>query len=99
MRTRLQLHDLLCKILGSNNCYFSPPSMLKYPCILYKLSNDSNQFADNKRYKGYKIYTLTIIDEDPDSRIPGRFEKLQYCSFERFYTADNLNHWVYNLYW
>ena len=40
-----------------------------------------------------------VIDKNPDSTIPGLVEKLANCSFERFYTKDNLNYDVYNLYY
>lgn len=43
-------------------------------------------------------YTVTIIDRNPDSAIPNKVAELPLCSFNRFYTADNLNHFVYNLY-
>jgi hypothetical protein len=39
-----------------------------------------------------------IIDQDPDSAIPPKVAALPMCLFNRFYTADNLNHDVYNLY-
>lgn len=40
-----------------------------------------------------------VIDKNPDSIIADKVESLKMCSFDRHYTADNLNHFVYNLYY
>lgn len=100
-RTRLELHEELCEVLGSRNCYFSPPSNMKYPCIKYEEGIPSKDYADNIVYRYKKCWILTIIDTDPDSGIRERLEKhfKMYLSFDRPYTADNLNHWVYTLYY
>jgi hypothetical protein len=45
-----------------------------------------------------KKYQLTVIDRDPDSILPDKMEELDYCQFNRFFTADNLNHWVFTLF-
>ncbi len=45
-----------------------------------------------------QCYELTIIDDDPDSLIPSLIEDLPLSKFTRFYPADDLNHWVYTLY-
>lgn len=71
---------------------------MKYPCIVYHHSDDSDRFADNTLYKEMKRYTVTIIDSDPDSEIPSRLKRLKYCSLDRNYTMDGLNHFVYTLY-
>lgn len=99
-RTRSELHEILCEVLGSRNVYFSPPSLLKYPCIKYEMAKPSVDHADNLRYRAMNCWTLTIIDTDPDSVIPGRLtERIQkYLSSDRVYTADNLYHFVYTLY-
>lgn len=44
-------------------------------------------------------YELTVIDKNPDSDILDRVASLPMCAFERHYTADNLNHDVYNIYY
>lgn len=99
MRTRLDLHWILCDILGSNNVYFRPPSSgMKYPCIIYDLDGDSSFFADNQKYINPKRWSLTLVDEDPDSPIFDRLNCIKYCSFNRKYQADGLNHFVFTLY-
>lgn len=98
---RMALHDILCEILGSRNCYFSPPAsiILIYPCIIYNYTNDNDDYADNIHYRSSKRYTVTVIDQDPDSKIPGRLKELPYCSSDRNYAVDGLSHFVYTLHY
>lgn len=98
---RTDLDNILRNILDSNNVYFSPPNGIdmKYPCIIYQLIGQNIKYADDIKYRKLNRYSVTIVDEDPDSQIREKLEKLQYCSFSRFYIADYLNHWVYELYY
>lgn len=100
-RTRLSLHEILCELLGSRNCYFSPPASihLDYPCIIYREISTDVDHADNLKYRTMNRYSVTVIDEDPDSDIPERILQLPYCSSDRDYQADGLNHWVFTLFW
>lgn len=100
MAPRLELQAVLLDLLGSSNVYFQPPPnvQMKYPCIVYKRDYRVTNFAGNKPYKHKKRYQITIIDQNPDSDIPERIAELPMCSFDRFFTADNLNHDVYNLF-
>lgn len=96
MDRRLQLHSLLKTI--TENVYFQPPTTQVYPCIVYQMDNAWTQFADNSPYRYTKRYQVTIIDRDPDSTIPNKIAALPQSSFNRFFVADNLNHFVYTLY-
>lgn len=100
MSSRLDLQAVFEKILGSRNVYFQPPSTIRmsYPAIVYERSRIDVDHADNQAYFQYSKYTVTVIDPDPDSEIPGRIAKLPMCSFDRHFTSDNLNHDVFNLY-
>lgn len=100
-RTRLELHEELCEVLGSRKCYFSPPSTLEFPCILYKRERPLVNHADNIKYRSMNRWTITIIDENPDSDIPRRLEEhfQHYCTKDREYPSDGLNHFVYDLYY
>lgn len=100
LRTRLELHDILKSIPGVKKVYYSPPAsiFMEYPCIRYELSGIPIQHADNIPYFGCKRYTITVIDEDPDTVIPEYVLQLPYCSFDRPYVADGLNHFVFTLY-
>ncbi len=99
-RLRTELQSELEELLGSKNVYFQPPATirLRYPCIIYKLDARSERYADNRLYRYSNRYQLTVVDRDPDSLIPDKVAGKQYCSFERFYTSDGLNHWIFNLY-
>lgn len=99
-RTRLELHQLLCDILGTPYCYFQPDTNIKlrYPCIVYERSTGDTRFAGNAAYTFTKRYTVTVIDPDPDSLIPDKIAALPMCKFDRSYTADNLCHDVFNIY-
>lgn len=98
---RLDLHYILCDILGSGHVYFQPPESvkLKYPCVIYKLDDMDMNYADDLVYTHKRQYTITFIDKDPDSLVHEKILKMPYCAFERYYAADNLNHWVYTLYY
>lgn len=80
--------------------YFQPPetTRLIYPCILYNWDFSDVMFADNVQYVSTRRYSVTVIDKNPDSFIPIELGKMQMCMFDRFYTEDNLNHWVFDLY-
>lgn len=100
MDRRIDLHNILIGILGSKNVYFQPPPSvhLKYPCIIYERTRNSTRFADNIPYSVIRQYTITVIDSNPDSEIPDRIAGLSMCTMDRTYTADNLNHYVFNIY-
>lgn len=101
-RPRKELSKMLKEILPDlKYFYFSPPSGLQmmYPCLVYKLEGDAVQKADNMKYLKQKRYTITIIDENPDSLFPEQLERLDYCTFDRAFASDNLNHFVYTLYY
>lgn len=99
MGTRLELQTLLETLLGSDKVYFQPPPdfMLSYPCIVYNRSNIRSAHGDNRPYKLEKEYTITVIDPNPDSLIPDKVSQLPRCAFDRHFTADQLNHDVFNI--
>jgi hypothetical protein len=98
MGQRLRLHQLLETF--TENVYFQPPTniQLKYPCIIYKRDFAETKFADDIPYNHRLRYAVTVIDRDPDSEIPSKVAAMPMSLFNRFYTADNLNHDVYNVY-
>jgi hypothetical protein len=98
MGQRLELHQILEGL--APNVYFQPPTniQLKYPCIVYKRDFATTFFADNDPYKQTLRYMVTVIDRDPDSAIPAKVADLRMSSFNRFFTADELNHDVYVVY-
>ena len=100
MAPRLELQTLLISLLGSGNVYFQPPPTLhlNYPCIVYNREDEEVQHANDKPYNRRKRYLVTVIDQNPDSAIPDKIAELPLCIFNRFFTADNLNHEVYKLF-
>jgi len=101
MASRLELHEELCKLLGSRNVYFQPPSSvkMKYPAIVYSLDNLENRHANDSVYTTNVRYSLTYIDTNPESEKVLEISKLPYCRFNRFYISDNLNHYTYTIYY
>lgn len=100
-RPRTELHEILCNVLHSRNCYFEPPSTIRmsYPCIRYELARIDTTRADNIPYLNGKAYSLTYIDEDPDSTMVDRLLSLPYCTFDRAYDADGLHHTVMTIFY
>lgn len=98
MGRRLDLQTLLEGL--TSNVYFQPPATvtMSYPCIVYKRDYAISKFAGNKPYHHTKRYMVTVIDQDPDSVILDKVADLPQCLFLRHYTADNLNHDIYKLY-
>lgn len=101
MFSRIELQDELEKLLGSKNVYYQPPESVKmdYPAIVYHRSDIGNDFADDLVYKQSHFYELIVIDKNPDSEIVEAVSKLPNCRYDRHYTADNLNHDVFTIYY
>lgn len=99
-RPRSELHEILVAIPDVVKVYFQPPNntRLVYPCIIYNRDNEGVSYADNLPLVHSKRYTITVIDPEVDSLIPDRVRELPMCAFDRFYTADDLNHDVFTLY-
>lgn len=97
-RPRSELHTIL-KTMASH-VYFQPPTniTMQYPCIVYNRDTAKTTFADNFPHRIDSKYTVTVIDRNPDSAIPSLVAELPMCIHNRFFTADNLNHDVYNLF-
>lgn len=100
MASRLKLQALLEETLGSRNVYFQPPESIKmnYPAIVYSLDNIENVYADDGVYLSPRVYQITLIDRNPDSDSIGKLASLKSCRFVRHYKSDNLNHYVYRIY-
>ena len=99
MPRRLKLQTLLEELLGSRNVYFQPPESvkMKYPAIVYGLEDIENAFANDRVYLSKRKYLITVIDEDPDSKIVEKVSQLPTCKFNRHFESDNLNHDVFTL--
>lgn len=100
MGSREDLSEILHTVLGSDNVYFQPPPTIemKYPCIVYKLDDVRTRHANNGLYKKDNAYTVIYMDKRPDSEIPDRILEIPKSRFDRFYTADKINHFVFNIF-
>ena len=100
MTNRLNLQTTLENILGSRNVYYQPPESVKmqYPAIVYFRNGIENNHANDSVYNQNVSYEIIVIYKDPDSEIPLAISQLPLCKFNRRYTADNLYHDVFTLY-
>lgn len=98
---RIEFDEILREILGSGNVYFQPPESvkMKYPCIVYERTDADTKFANNNPYTFTWAYEVMVIDKNPDSEIPGKIAKLPLSRFARHFTANNLNHDVFIIYY
>ena len=102
MARRLQLHEELCRILGTRNVYFQPPESvkLKYDCIVYSINNREDLRADDIHYRNFVRYELMVIYRDPDSDLPERLmTELTRITHQRHFTKDNLHHDIFTLFY
>lgn len=103
MGQRTDLHAVLCNILGSNHVYFQPPENIKlvYPCIVYSREPNSDIHADDSVYVSTNRYSLTVIDQNPDTAIPDNLKCAlkKYVKMDRVYVSANLNHYHFTIYY
>ena len=100
-KTRLEFQTFLETLKADRNVYFQPPSTVRmnYPAIRYNLLNIKNIPADNIPYFQGIAYSLTYITDDPDDVMIKTLSKLPLCTFDRWYAAENLNHYVYTIFY
>ena len=102
MASRLELHEELCEVLGSRNVYFMTPESVKmqYDAIRYALGGKDLKRANNKIYKSTNQYDGVVITRNPDTDLPDKLlARFEMINFGRPYTADNLNHYPFTLYY
>ena len=101
MATRLELQSKLEELLGFKHVYYQPPETIKmeYPAIKYSKSNVNIRSANDKTYSKINRYEVIMIDKKPDNPVIDKLLELPYCSYDRHYKADNLNHDVLILYY
>ena len=79
---RLTLQVEFEAFLSSNKVYFQPPSSIKlsYPCIIYELDGFGIDHANSLIYRNKTRYTVTVIDQNPESRLPLlMLDAFEYC--------------------
>lgn len=101
MSRRIELQNLLEDILGEKHVYYQPPENLKleYPAIVYSKSRIDKRNANDSGYNLNTRYELIVIDKRPDNPVIEKLLSLPYCSYDRPYVSDNLNHDVLTIYY
>lgn len=102
MASRLNLHEELCEILGTRNVYFQPPESVRmqYDAIRYSLAGKDLMRANNRVYRNTNQYDGVVITSNPDSIVPDAIlNHFEMVSFGNPYTADNLYHYPFTLYY
>ena len=101
MGLRVNLQAILETLLGTDKVFFQAPNntAMQYPCIVYEIDRMSVDFADNNPYRLLDRYQVTVISRDPDTVIRSKVAALPMTLFNRFYVVNNLNHYVFNLYY
>lgn len=103
MRSRLDFHKELVKVLGSNQVYFQPPEnvRIKYPCIIYERDNVDVNPADDIKYLKNVRYEVMYISKDPDTndKIAEILDSFRFAVYVRHFVSDNINHEVFTIYY
>lgn len=101
MADRIELHSLLQELLGSDQVYYQAPESTKmsYPAIRYSKSDIRTTHANNHKYSMRDCYQLIVIAKLPDEPVIKKLLELPYCSYDRHYVADNLNHDTLTIYY
>lgn len=83
------------------NVYFQPPDNLsmKYPAIVYSYDDVDEKYANNNKYGSIPGYQVIVIDQNPDSQIASKIHKMPESSYVREFKKDNLNHYIYRVYY
>ncbi len=100
MGTRLELHEVLCNLLGNRHVYYQPPESVKleYPAIVYHRETIDSDFADNSRYTKTNNYAITLITRTPDSPVIDAILDLPLTSHTRHFATEGLYHDIFTIY-
>ena len=101
MDKRMSLQVELERLAG-RNVYFQPPAtvQLVYPCVIYNLGAGDTKHADDSVYTYTNRFELIFIYRKPNIEIIEQvLRTFPMCSVSRVYIADNLYHYVFNLYY
>lgn len=101
MSSNSGLQIILEELLKSKNVYFQPPPTIRlnYPAIIYELDGIDSAHANDKVYNIEKRYSITLIDANPNSKFINKLAYLPKCRFSRHFKSDNLNHYIFILYY
>lgn len=99
-RTLADLQAILVNLDGVEAAYIqAPTSGMLDPCIMIERDSASDvSFADNIKYLFKKGYSVIVIDRNPHSLIPDLVEGLPHSRFERYYRANGLHHFAFQIF-
>lgn len=99
-RPQAELQTVLEELPGVTAAYFQKPLnvQLKPTYIVYELSNDHVDHADNIVYAAWNRYTVTVVAREPDSPLVQMVRELPHSKFDRSFVSAGLNHFVFNLF-
>lgn len=85
---------------NKHHVYFQPDQAIRlsYPAIVYTRDRMDTNHANNKLYTYEKRYLITVIDRDPDSKIPEAVLRLPKTGFVGHNRADGLHHDMFATY-
>lgn len=69
----------------------------KYHWINYDDDIDKT-YANDGVYLSKRRYTIVVIDKDPDTNLVQKVTNLPMSRFDRHFKKDNLNHYIFNVY-
>ena len=101
MADRLDLQSVLEELLDSRNGYYQPPESIKmqYDAIRFSKKNIQTTYANCGKYSMKDCYEVIVIARRPDHPVIKKLLALPYCSYDRHYVANNLNHDVLTIYY
>ena len=99
MKARIDIHNLLLEV--TDNVWFQPPDnvQLTYPCIIYEMTDSSNQYADDNAYNVFVTYNVMYITDDPDNieEILSKIMAIPYATFIRTQIVEGLYHLYFDI--
>ena len=101
MDSRVEFQVKLEQLLGTRNVYFQPPEnvKIKYPAIIYSRTRIDARFANNNGYKLDHAYQVIYVHSNPDDSFIDTLALFPTARFQREYTANNLYHDVFIIYY
>ena len=83
------------------NVYYRSPESCKmiFPAIRYEVARLPVDHADNGPYRRSTIFTITVIEQDPDMPIAERIRAtMSCCRHDRTYRTGGMVHNVFTVY-
>lgn len=102
MRKKTDYIQKTLQEIGVKNVYIDPPEniKMKYPCMRVRLNTGRSRYASNKVHIFTPSWEMIYIGYEPDEEmIPKIMHAFPQVSYTRHYTADNLHHNSFILYY